>query len=317
MTTTLTDRYIAATVRSLPPQLQAEVRDELRASIADAVDARTEQGEPLEAAERAVLSELGDPSILAAGYADRPLHLIGPKYFLTWWRLLKVLVAIVPACAFGGVVIAQALAGGGIGQIIGEGIAVGLAVTVHLAFWTTLVFVILERTGADTGVRWSVDRLPDDATPGAGRGELIASLMMLAVLAGAVIWDRFRGFVFTGDSAVPLLNPDLWPWGTGSLFAIMAADAALAVAVYARGRWTSALAWGNIALDALLLSLALPALGRGELFNQAFVELLAAQGVDADARTVLGVLAGLGIAAICIGDGIGGWRRSRRAQVAG
>src|SRR5690606_23087307 len=108
------------TVRSLPPQLQAEVRDELRASIADAVDARTEQGEPLEAAERAVLSELGDPSILAAGYADRPLHLIGPKYFLTWWRLLKVLVAIVPACAFGGVVIAQALAGGGIGQIIGE-----------------------------------------------------------------------------------------------------------------------------------------------------------------------------------------------------
>src|SRR5690606_8110198 len=83
----------------------------------DAVDARTEQGEPLEAAERAVLSELGDPSILAAGYADRPLHLIGPKYFLTWWRLLKVLVAIVPACAFGGVVIAQALAGGGIGQI--------------------------------------------------------------------------------------------------------------------------------------------------------------------------------------------------------
>src|SRR5690606_21615629 len=106
MTTTLTDRYIAATVRSLPPQLQAEVRDELRASIADAVDARTEQGEPLEAAGRAVLSELGDPSILAAGYADRPLHLIGPKYFLTWWRLLKVLVAIVPACAFGGVVIA-------------------------------------------------------------------------------------------------------------------------------------------------------------------------------------------------------------------
>ena len=30
MTATLTDRYIAATVRRLPQQLQAEVRDELQ-----------------------------------------------------------------------------------------------------------------------------------------------------------------------------------------------------------------------------------------------------------------------------------------------
>ena len=95
--TTLTERYITATIRSLPATAQADVRAELEASIADAVEARVEQGEPREAAEHAVLTELGDPGVLAAGYADRPLHLIGPRYFLVWWRLLKLLLWIVPA----------------------------------------------------------------------------------------------------------------------------------------------------------------------------------------------------------------------------
>lgn len=313
MTATLTDRYIRATIRSLPQELQAEVHDELRASIADAVEARIAQGESPESAEHAVLTDLGDPSVLAAGYADRPLHLIGPRYFLTWWRLLKLLVAIVPPTAFAGVVIAQALAGANVGEIIGEGIAVTLSVAVHLAFWTTLVFFILERTGADTGVRWSVDQLPDERPSGTGRGDLICSLVMLAIFVGALLWDRFRGFVFTRDESVPILNQDLWPWGVGVILVLLAAEAALAIAVFARGRWTSALAWANIALAMLVMSLALTALGRGVLFNPAFVDLLTDNGVNAEARTILAVLAGLGIAAVCIGDGIDGWRKARRA----
>src|SRR5690606_40870916 len=122
------DRYIAATVRSLPPQLQSEVRDELRASIADAIEARTAHGEPVEQAERDVLTDLGDPGALAAGYADRPLHLIGPKYFLIWWRLLKLLLIIVPACAALGVAIGQAVAEASLGEVIGQAVSVALAV---------------------------------------------------------------------------------------------------------------------------------------------------------------------------------------------
>lgn len=313
MTATLTDRYIAATIRSLPPQLQSEVRDELQASIADAIDARAERGQSHDDAEHAVLTELGDPSVLAAGYADRPLHLIGPKYFLTWWRLLKLLMAIVPACAFGGVVIAQALTGAGIGEIIGEGIAIALSVAMHIAFWVTLIFVVLERTGADTGVRWSVDQLPDERHPGTGRADLIASLVMLAIFVGALFWDRFRGFAFLQGEWLPVMNPDLWPWGIGALLVLMAAEAALAIVVYAHGRWTSALVWGNIALAVIFVTLGLTALARGELFNPEFVTLLAENGVNDAARTVLAVLTGLGIAAVAIGDGIDGWRKARRA----
>jgi len=44
-TNTLTERYIAATVKSLAPTAQDDVRAELEASISDAVEARVEQGE--------------------------------------------------------------------------------------------------------------------------------------------------------------------------------------------------------------------------------------------------------------------------------
>ena len=317
MTATLTDRYIAATVRSLPESLREEVGDELRASIADAVEARAENGEPLEHAERAVLTELGDPGILAAGYADRPLHLIGPKYFLTWWRLLKILLVVVPACAAGGVAIAQALTGAGIGEIIGEVIIVVLSVIVHVTFWTTLVFFVLERTGADTGARWSVDQLPEQVQQGTGRADLIASLVMLALFAGAVLWDQLRGWTPSDGAPLSILNPGLWPWGIGALMVLLAAEAALALAVFARGHWTMTLAWINAAVAVCVMSLGLTALGLGALFNPRFVEeVFLANGVGQDAVTVLAVLSGLAIIAIAVGDMADGWRKAARARLA-
>lgn len=47
-TATLTERYISATIRSLTPEVQDDVRAELEASIADAIDAKLEQGRPLQ-----------------------------------------------------------------------------------------------------------------------------------------------------------------------------------------------------------------------------------------------------------------------------
>src|SRR5699024_5151302 len=123
--------YISATIRTLHPDTQEDVRAELTASIADAVEARLEQGEQPGAAEREVLTDLGDPAVLAAGYADRPLHLLGPRYYLVWKRLLVLLLRIVPACALVGVGLAQALSGAESGTIIGE--ALGIALTTAAA----------------------------------------------------------------------------------------------------------------------------------------------------------------------------------------
>lgn len=318
MTATLTDRYITATVRRLPQQLQAEVRDELQTSIADAVDARAEQGEPLEQAERAVLTDLGDPAALAAGYADRPLHLIGPKYYLFWWRVLTLLLATVPACAFVGVAIGKAVAGEGIGAMIGEGIATALSAIVHVSFWTTLVFVILERTGSESTSKWDVDQLPQEPGRGAGRGDLIGSLVMLAIFAAALLWDHFRGVTVVDGEAISVIDHALWPWWMGVVLVLMLAEAAIAIAVYARGSWSTGLAVFNTAVALCTASLFLTLLGRGMLFAPEFVHaVFTRNGVDSGALAVLAVLAGVAVAGIAAWDIIDGWMKARRTAIAG
>lgn len=313
--TPLTERYVSATVRSLKPAAQEDVRSELQASIADAIEARLEHGEPREAAERAVLTELGDPDILAAGYADRPLHLIGPRYYLTWLRLLKTLLIIVPLCAVGGVALAQTLAGASVGQTIGEVAAVGASTVVHLCFWVTLVFVMLERTGADTGTDWDVGQLPEPSADGAGKGELIASLVFLALATGAIFWDHFRGLFWGDGHALPILNPDLWPWWIGSLLVLMGFEAALAIALYARKRWTADLAVMNTILAVLIMSLLVTLLGNGHLINPEVIAYAGAQhGVESSTFDVLGIVTGFAIVGISVWDIVDGWRKTARAR---
>ena len=73
MTSSLTDRYVNATVRSLDDEQRAEVERELRTTIEDMIDGRLQAGAPSRPdAEREVLVELGDPVRLAAGYSGPP-----------------------------------------------------------------------------------------------------------------------------------------------------------------------------------------------------------------------------------------------------
>ena len=314
-TSTLTERYIDATIRSLAPELQDDVRAELEASIADAVDARLEQGESPTAAERAVLTGLGDPGILAAGYADRPLQLIGPKYYLVWWRLLKLLLIIVPICAFGGVMLGQLIDGAPTGEIIGTAVVAALGSIVHVGFWVTLVFFILERTGADTGVKWNVDQLPEPTQNGAGRADAIASLIFLVLGVGAVLWDAFIGFFPTGGAPIAILNPALWPWGITFFFALFAAEALLAVVVYAQRRWTVGAAVVNTLLAVVFAAWSLTLLVRGELLNPEFLShVFTDNGVTEETMRILTVITGFGLVAFPLWDIVDGWIKTVRAR---
>ncbi|MBM7502051.1 hypothetical protein JOD52_002891 [Brachybacterium muris] len=311
---TLTERYIAATTASLPAESQQDVRAELGVSIDDAVEARIEQGEDPAAAERAVLTELGDPAVLAAGYADRPLHLIGPRYYLTWWRLLKALLIIVPLCALGGVAVAQALIGSPVETIIAESLAIALSAAVHVFFWVTLVFVILERSGTHAGGGWDVDQLPQAQDPDARLSDVVASLALLAVTAAAVLWDGTRGVVHVRGETLSFLHPQLWPWWMAALFVLFALEAVIAVTVWIRRGWTAPLAAVNTLAALLVVSWTLTLLGRGLLVNPAFTEaVLLDNGVDADVVRILGVLLGVVVTAIAGWDAASGWVKARRS----
>jgi hypothetical protein len=312
--TSLTERYLAATARSLPAEAQEDVRTELRASIDEAIETRTDQGEDRQQAERAVLNGLGDPAALAASFAERPLHLIGPRYYLAWWRLLKLLLTIVPVCVLGAVALGQSLAGAPIGQIIGQSVAAGVTAALHICFWVTVVFAALERAGADAGTPWDVDRLPEPQETGAGRSDLVASLSLLALAAAAIAWDGTLGLVRVGGESLPFLSPALWPWAVGALLVLIAAEALLAGLVHARGHWTTTLATFNTVLAVLFVSWVLTLLGRGILVNPALVTYLSdIGGVDQETWRVLGVLVGFTVVGVSTWDAIDGWLKARRA----
>lgn len=306
--TSLTDRYVAAAMRTVPEKQRDDLGTELRASIDDQIDARVDDGEPHGAAERAVLTELGDPDKLAAGYTERPLYLIGPRYFLEWWRLLKLLLLIVlPAAAFG-IALAQTLEGEGIGPIIGVVVTTLITVAVNLCFWTTLVFAIVERTGAGAGTgltEWTVDQLPEPRQSGAGFSDMIASLVFLVIAAGVIIWDLTIGFVVgvvpPTDAPLSFLNPALWPWWIAGLFVVMALEATLAVVVYLVGRWTPLLAVVNAVLALAVAVPALILLSQGMLLNPDYFPTIIPEDA-AVVSAIVSVVTGFGIAVIAIWD---------------
>lgn len=312
MNTALTTRYIDATVRSLPADLQQDVREELTASIADAIEARIEQGEDPVAAERAALTELGDPSALAAGFAERPLHLIGPRHYLAWRRLLQTLLLIVPPIAMLGAGVAHAITGASVGAAIGEAIAIGISVIVHVFFWVTLVFVILERTGTETGTTWDVDQLPEQRSTGTGRADLIPSLVLIALMLGVLAWDVTRGLAVVDGSALQVLHPDLWPGGILVLAALLLLEAGLAIANFVRGHWTTAAAILNTALAVAFVSWALTLLGRDRLLNPELLELARRSGVGAETTSTVGVIVVVCIVGCSTWDMIDGWLKASR-----
>lgn len=315
MTVTLTDRYIDAVTRTVPEKQRDDVARELRASIADQVEALLEGGEPADAAQRAVLTGLGDPDRLAAGYADRPLHLIGPRYFLEWKRLLILLLWIVPACAAFGVALGQVISGAPVGTVIAQTVVVVMQVILNVCFWVTLVFAVLERTTGATGaplVAWSIDSLPEPKETGARLGDLIGTLIVLVAVAGYIVWDLTLGSIVRLQGSLSLLNPALWPGVIVPLFVVMALEIALAVWVYRTGRWTLPAAILNTVLAVAAAGILLANLGR--LLNPAAVDLAVSSGASVGVGTVVTTVLGFVIAGIAVWDILDGFLKARQAR---
>lgn len=317
MTATLTERYVHDTIRRLPVDARDDVRRELEGSIADAVEARVERGAAPAEAERLALEDLGDPAALASGFADRPLALIGPRFFLLWWRMLKLLLWSVTPLAGAGVAIGHAVAADPVGTIIAEAIVVMISVIMHLFFWTTVVFAILDRSGARVTTRWTVDRLPEAPERQGGVADAIASVVVLALVAGAVLWDRFRGFAFLEDAWTSVLSTELWPWWIGGLFAIMLAEAVFVLVRATRGAWTRGLAVVRTALAVVFVSWMATVLGRGILLAPEIGAALSGIGVGPEVMRILAILLAAGVAGVAVGavaSVVQAWNGVRRGR---
>lgn len=218
-TTSLTDRYIEATLRRVPARQRPDIERELRTSIADAVDDRLEAGDEPAEAEVAVLTDLGDPTRLAAGYADRPLHLIGPALFVDYTRLLSaLLVTVVPAvAAIVGVV--QAIDGDSASGIARDAIYAAITAGFQVAFWTTLVFALLERfPGPKLPTRqWTPAALPEPVGRRTRYAELIAETVAMVLFTALILLSPVLP-IQKDASGDPIGALDPWLWDNGVIY---------------------------------------------------------------------------------------------------
>ena len=311
---TLTDRYVWAAARTLPETQRAEFGRELRERIGDVIDARVERGATPADAEHAALVELGDPVQLASSYIDRPLQLIGPKYFLTWWRLLKLLLVIVVPLAAAGVLLGQLISGAEIGEMIGTTVGTTFSVAVNLCFWVTLVFAALERSPGTSApvTTWTPEQLPqprDDAR--AGRlGDLIASVVFLTIFAVVIVWQQFGIIWIDGErQSIPVLDPALWSFWIPWFLVLLVLEVVFAIVIYLRG-WTWTMAGINVLLSVAFTVPALWLFLSGQLFDPAFVDAIGWPWGEASGVTAAVIV--FGVIGVTVWDIIDGFLKASR-----
>ncbi|GGB78733.1 hypothetical protein N798_15380 [Knoellia flava TL1] len=268
--TTLTDRYVWTVTRHLPADVGPDVARELRATIADAVDARVEAGADPTEAEKEAVAELGDPDVLARQYGGRPAYLIGPGVYPDYVRLMRILPAIVLPLVLVANFAAKAMTTDeGWGAIALDAFLLVLTTAVHLAFWVTLTFAVIEWTRPEAErdrplSAWTPDQLTADVPWRTVRlGETIFEVGFAVALAALVAWQL--GGV--GGNGIQVLNPDIHPVWKVLLVGSFLVDAALALIVWHVGRWTPTSAAVNVVTNAGAAILMLWLLARDELLT--------------------------------------------------
>lgn len=165
------ERYVYDVARRLPEKEREDVRRELAANIFDMLPDNPTQEEI-----HAVLLELGDPAKLAERYRQNPRYLISPAMYDHYVRAVKWVTPLVGVIllavgmvlgAIDAISAGEASGAKFISSIISRGISTGVSAAVQALVWTTVGFVIAERTrkkvlvGAAAGVI-------DIKTPGKG-----------------------------------------------------------------------------------------------------------------------------------------------------
>lgn len=315
---TLTEKYVHAVTRSLPDDQRSDVADELRATIADRVDSLRLDDLDHEQAEYAAIAELDDPMRMAAGYSGRPLHLIGPAIYPNYLRVVKaLLLALVPLIA-AITVITRIVDGSGAGAIVGQTVWTSFNVAVHIVFWVTLVWALIERYSTEEdarrhlGTTWSPDDLPEP--PRATQfpvGETIASVLLLLAAIGLLVGQHFWSWRDGGSEALPILDPDLWSLWVPALIAILLAMIGLEIAKWRIGHWTISLAASNIALALAFAAPTIWLAASDRLLNPDLLPVVSNHIDDFDGINTVVIVA---VAAITLWDIVDCWRKVARQE---
>ncbi|MDB1088708.1 hypothetical protein PJ985_14135 [Streptomyces sp. ACA25] len=250
-TTRLTELYVDEVVRRLPADQCDDIAAELRATIADTVEGR-DASDP-RAAEREVLSEMGDPIRYAARYRGRPPVLIGPDLYPAYIRLLAVLLGtVLPLLSLVLVALDFSDTGDPVAAVR-NGAVTGLMVGVQVFVVLTVAFAAAERVrhrdGTTTCIRsWTPDDLPRARQAPDKAGFMTWATVGWDLLLLTLILWQYTAKPYRADGAegegerIAVLDPALW---SGWIWPVLLGLAGLVVVSLARlaaRGWTMRLA---------------------------------------------------------------------------
>ena len=270
----LIDRYISEVTRRLPAKERGDIGHELHSTMEDMLPAGYSEKE-----ERELLVKFGDPAVLAGKYRAQPMYLIGPRFFDVYITLLKIIIPIVVTVVLVVLIITTIFANAGeasvvsvIGRLIGDAFSAAFDVALHVFFWVTLVFFIIEwvdRSNRAAGKPplqvpekgWTPDDLessqemmPKKKT--IARSEPGFDLIWTAIWASIYFnADKFVGIYEEGSNGLEMVTPafnqsvlmSYWPL---VLFIILL-QVAMNLWKWKRRRWDLKLATFNLAAQTL------------------------------------------------------------------
>ncbi|MCU5145995.1 hypothetical protein OCB70_12230 [Bacillus cereus] len=290
----LIDLYIQEVAKRLPEKNREDITLELRSTIDDMLPEDYNEKDV-----KSVLEKLGSPVSLANSYLDRPMHLIGPRYFDVYTTLLKMIIPIAAVIALISMVAENFIGYSGdqavlnvIFQLIGKGIGEIFEVGLHVFFWLTLVFVILERTDTDKGIeplttslkKWTPDDLKNISyipkKKAISKFEVFGGLMWTAVWATLYFYANHLVGVYNGTAnglkfVSPTFNQDVllqyWP----IVVIMIVFEICISLYKLVQGQWTQRLAIGNAILQVAGTIVFIVIVVNPHVFNAGFITYLA------------------------------------------
>lgn len=267
----LIDLYIQEVTRRLPERNREDIALELRSTIEDMLPENYGEADV-----KQVLEKLGDPATMAAEYRDQPAYLIGPRFYDAYVQVMKMVVPIAIVIALLSLVANQIIMYSDetalfntAAVFMGKAIWGVLETGIQVAFWITLLFVVLERTGAGKELPfnakfkpWTPEDLYDvrdiPKEKEIKKSEVFFGLLWTAIWGCAYFYaDRLIGVYENGrfgfEVTTPVFNQEVllsyWPF----VVVVLVLDVALAIYKWVVSQWTVPVAFLNVANHVLSL----------------------------------------------------------------
>ncbi len=315
----LTDRYVSEVLHRVPTADRADVEHDLRDSITSTVAQHAAAGESGATAEAAALTELGDPLLVASTYGGRPAYLIGPDLYGGYWRLVRLLLAVVPGTVAVVVGVVQSFAGTPLGQVALNAVGLFVAVAIQVAFWTTVAFALVERYGspqtlAEAHDEWTVADLPEPTDRRIGMGDTMAAVFLQLLGICFLTWQMGLADTTPSDvAATQFLDPSLADFWLPFFVVVLSVAVLFELIKAAVGHWTVSLAIGNTIVNAIFVVPLVWLLVTQPVLNPAFA---AAMGWDVSVDSATSIQQGVAVLVILgtAWDCADGWWRALRAD---